>query len=367
MRVVLAPDSFKGTAPAADAAAALADGWREVDPSAELLIRAMADGGEGTLDALAEAPGARAVPVTVDGPDSRPVDARWLDLGHGTALVELAECSGITLLDALAPLDAHTRGLGQAMAAALDAGARRLLVAVGGSASTDGGAGALGALGVRLLDEAGRDIAPGARGLETLDRIDLAGLRPLPPGGVTVLSDVTNPLLGANGAAAVYGPQKGADPFDVRRMDRALARLADALRAGGVEVLPQAPGTGAAGGTSFGLAAWGATVSSGARAVAGAIGLDAALADADLVVTGEGRFDGQSGAGKVTSEVLRLARRRGVPVALVAGAIEAPAEEFSAAVSLTDLAGSAAAAMGDPLAWLRAAGARLARDQASAC
>jgi glycerate kinase len=364
VRVVLATDSFKGTITAADAVRALAAGVLSAAPHAAILERPMADGGEGTLDALAAAHGAVRHPVRVTGPDGRSVDATWLALDNGdTAVVELAETSGITLLRKLAPLDAHTRGLGEAITAALDAGAHRVLVAIGGSASTDGGAGVLTALGARFLDANGHPVPDGARGLSQIAAADLSGLRALPPGGVTVLSDVTNPLTGAGGAAAVYGPQKGATAPMVALMDDALAHYAGTLAAAGADTAPEAPGAGAAGGTGFGLAAWGASLASGAETVATAVGLADALVGADLVVTGEGRYDGQSAAGKVTSEVIRLARAAGVPVALVAGAVEAPTEAFEAAFSLTDLAGGTAQAMADPARWLHLAGEHLAALQ----
>ncbi len=359
-RVVIAPDSFKGTVTAADAAAAIARGWSGVAPDDELVLRPMADGGEGTLDALAAAvAGAVRIPITVQGPDDRPVETSWLRLpgadGAGdTAVVELAMTSGITLLDPLRPLDAHTLGFGQAIAAALDAGVARLLLAIGGSSSTDGGVGALTALGARFLDAYGRPIRRGNRGLGALATVDLSGLRPLPVGGVQVLSDVTSPLLGESGAAAVFGPQKGASAEMIEVLESNLARLARM-----VLVPESAPGSGAAGGTGFGLLAWGATMAGGASAVADAIGLDAALARADLVVTGEGRFDGQSEAGKAPTEVAGRAAAAGVRVALVAGAITAATDRFATSVSLSDLAGDSAAAMAEPVRWLELAGARL--------
>ncbi|MRG61179.1 glycerate kinase [Agromyces sp. CFH 90414] len=358
-RIVLAPDSFKGTATAAEAADALARGWRSVRPHDEVVGVPMADGGEGTLDAFAAAvPGAERVPVTVQGPDDRPVEACWLRLPDGTAVVELALASGITLLDPLRPLDAHTIGFGQAIAAALDGGAVGLLLAIGGSSSTDGGVGALTALGARFTDAGAHPAGAGGRGLEALARVDLSGLRPLPAGGARILSDVTNPLLGSAGAAAVFGPQKGATPEQVDQLAANLARLAHAMPGGAG--LAAAAGAGAAGGTGFGLLAWGAEMAGGAGAVADAIGLADALAGADLVVTGEGRFDGQSAAGKVPSEVAARAAAAGVPVALVAGAITADASAFAASASLSELAGSPEAAMREPLRWLEAAGAALA-------
>ncbi|WP_248305410.1 glycerate kinase [Agromyces sp. H66] len=363
LRVVIAPDSFKGTASAADAAAALSAGWRAVRPDDELTQRPMADGGEGTLDALESAvPGARRVPVTVRGPGAAaaPVATHWLRLPDGTGVVELAATSGITLLDPLAPLDAHTAGFGEAIAAALDAGATRLLLGLGGSASTDGGAGALAVLGARFADATGEPVALGNRGLGALAHVDLSGLRPLPSRGALILGDVTNPLLGEHGAAAVFGPQKGADAAAVEMLERHLDRLAS-LVPEDVRPLAAAPGAGAAGGTGFGLLAWGAEMGGGAELVAAAVGLPAAVAGADLVITGEGRFDGQSEAGKAPTVVASLAHAAGVPTALVAGAITAEPRGFGASLALADLADSGAAAIAEPLRWLHAAGAELAR------
>ena len=359
-RVVVAPDSFKGTASAADAAAALAAGWRRVRPDDELLLRPMADGGEGTLDAFASAvPGARRIAVRVRGPVNEPVETHWLLLPDGTGIVELAATSGITLLDPLAPLDAHTAGFGEAIAAALDAGVFRLLLALGGSASTDGGVAALAVLGGRFADASGRPIRHGNRGLGTLHRVDLSALRPLPEGGATILGDVANPLLGSSGAAAVFGPQKGADAAMVAVLDENLAWLVRRMPPS-MRPLAEVPGAGAAGGTGFGLLAWGASMGGGAALVAEAARLPDAITGADLVITGEGRFDGQSEAGKAPAEVAELAGTAGVPVVLVAGAITAEPRGFAASVALSDLAGSDAAAMAEPLRWLERAGAELA-------
>ena len=361
-RVLIAPDSFKGTAGAADVARALAAGWASVCPDDELVLRPMADGGEGTLDAFALAvPGARRMPVAVTGPDDRPVAASWLLLPDGTGVVELAGTSGITLLDPLRPLDAHSTGFGQAIAAALRHGVDRLYLALGGSASTDAGVGALTALGGRFLDAAGRPVRAGGRGLAEVATVQLAGLPPLPPRGALILGDVSNPLLGTAGAAAVFGPQKGADPEQVAVLEAGLARLAGLLA-----VDPATPGAGAAGGTAFGLLAWGARLAAGSAAVGEALGVPAAVRGASVVITGEGRFDSQSAAGKVPSYLAGLATDAGVPALLVAGAIEpgalaAQPGRFADAVSLTDLAGSAAEAMADPLRWLEVAAARLAR------
>lgn len=374
--VTIAPDSFKGTIGAAAAAEAVAAGWRRERPGDDIRLLPMADGGEGTLDAFAVAvPGARRMPVTVTGPEGTPVAASWIllppspDAPGGTGVVELANTSGIELLGTparLRPYDAHTRGFGEAIAAALAHGVSRLVLGIGSSSSTDGGAGMLSALGARFVDAAGSPIADGARGLATASAADLSGLAPLPPYGVTVLSDVTNPLLGSRGAAAVFGPQKGATPDDVPVLDAGLARLAALLGADpaapGAD--PEAPGAGAAGGTGFGLLAWGAHLVPGSAAVSELVGLDGAVAAASIVLTGEGSYDGQSAAGKVPAHVGALAAAAGVPVALVAGRIapDADVSPFAATASLTDLAGSGEAAMADPARWLTEAGAQLARS-----
>ncbi|OHV39949.1 MULTISPECIES: glycerate kinase [Pseudofrankia] len=369
LKVVIAPDSFKGSLAANRVAAALADGWLSVRPDDEVVRLPIADGGEGTLDVFAAAvPGACRRAVKVTGPDgaqdTRLVDAEWLALPNGTAVVELASGSGLPLLGARRdPLGAHTVGLGQLLAVALDDPAtRQIIVTLGGSASTDGGTGALTALGARFLDDAGVPLRPGGGSLARLASVDSRGLRPAPPGGVLCLTDVDAPLCGPRGAAAVFGPQKGASPDDVPLLDDGLRRLAALL--GGE---PDAPGAGAAGGTGYGLAAaWGARLVPGAATVAEHAGLPAVLTDADLVITGEGRFDATSLSGKVVGGVLRLAAARGgeagpVPVLLVAGQLGAPSPPgVDAAVAIATLARGVPAAVAEPERWLAAAAAQLA-------
>ena len=354
---MIAPDSFKGTATAAEAANAIARGWASIRPADELTLLPMADGGEGTLDAFAASvPAARRIPRTVLGPDGNATDAEWLLLPDGTAVVELALASGLTLLRELRPFDAHTYGFGELISAAIEGGARRLLLAVGGSSSTDGGAGALAALGARLLDAAGNPIPLGNRGLGSLATADLSSAL-LAPENTLVLCDVQAPLLGPNGAAAVFAPQKGAAPGDLPLLEANLAHFASII--GGD---PELPGSGAAGGTAFGLVAWGAQLTSGAAEVAVVGGFEQALGSADLVVTGEGRFDAQSAAGKIPHYVAETAARAGVPSALVAGVIEASTAQFVSARSLVELAGDPESALGVPIRWLEAAGVALARD-----
>ncbi len=285
------------------------------------------------------------------------MDCPWLDLPDGTAAVELAAASGLPLLSRPDPLGAQTIGLGEVIGCALDAGARQVTIALGGSASTDGGTGALAALGARFLDADGRPLPAGGGALRDLAAVDLTGLRPPPPGGVSCLSDVGAPLLGPAGAAVVFGPQKGASPADVALLGEGLARLAGLL--GGD---PDAPGAGAAGGTGYGLAAgWGAVITPGAPQLGRLAGLDQALAGAGLVITGEGRYDQTSGTGKVAGAVFAAAAAARVPAALVAGQVAArPPAGVRHVVSLAGLAGGAPQALADPVRYLRLAGQQLA-------
>ncbi|WP_062303938.1 glycerate kinase [Demequina subtropica] len=325
MRVVVAPDSFKGTLAAGRAAAAIARGWRAVRPDDEVVEIPQADGGEGTIAAIRGAlPGSTTHPCgDVTGPAGAPVPGAWLDLGDGTAVCELALVAGMHLMPGLDALGATSRGLGEVMARALDAGASRLVIALGGSASTDGGVPVLEALGDR---------------------------RP-PPGGVTVLCDVRAPLLGPGGAAAVFGPQKGASAADVGALEARLEAVAVRLGAD-----PRTPGAGAAGGVGYALHAWGAALVEGARQMARLTGLDAVARSADLVITGEGRFDAQSVLGKVTGHALAAFPR----VAVVAG--EVAVDPGVPSVSLAALAGAREAAMAAPERWLEVAGRTVAED-----
>jgi len=367
LRVLIAPDSFKGSASATEVAAALAAGWLAARPGDQVTRLPLADGGEGTLDVLAATvPGARWHRARVTGPGGAPVTSRWLELPGGTSVTELAGASGLPLLARPDPMGAQTTGLGQVLGRALDAGAARILVGLGGAAATDGGTGALAALGAGFLGAAGQPLPPGGGALAALAEADLGNLRPPPAGGVTCLTDVTAPLLGPRGAAAVFGPQKGASRAQIARLEAGLARLADVL--GGD---PAAPGAGAAGGTGYGLAAaWGAVLAPGAAELSRLAGLDRALAGADLVITGEGRFDATSLTGKTCGTVIAAAAAAGVPVALVAGQVSeglagegrAPGGVTApmAVIALTDLAGGTAAALASPRRWLRQAARQLA-------
>jgi glycerate kinase len=317
----------------------------------------MADGGDGTVAVLAQDwPGAEWVAVpTVDAVGtSRP--GRYLRAGE-IAAVELAETCGIAGLSPLEPMGSHTIGLGIVLAAALRSGVRGLVVALGGSASTDGGTGALSALGAQLVG-AGGLLPAGGRGLTRLVRMGTDRLLPVPPGGVRVLVDVQAPLYGPSGAAHVFGPQKGATDAEVGELDRGLRRLAAVLGSD-----PDQPGCGAAGGTGYGLAHWGAELVPGARTIAELVGLPAAVERADLVITGEGRFDAGSLTGKTCGYVLQAAAGSGVPALVVAGSVAAGmagAVPGVGLMSLSELAGSSRAAQDDPVRWLTQAGRQAA-------
>ncbi len=354
--VIIAPDSFKGSLSASDAAEAIAEGWREVRPQDTLILLPQADGGEGTIDAIeASVPGAiRHELGNVTGPDGRPTPGVWLELPGAVAVVELAHSSGLPLMATPDATGATTRGLGEVIRSALDAGATSLVIGLGGSASTDAASGALMALGLRLTDASGRPVADGGRALATIASIDRRDL--VQPASVILLTDVDAPLLGSRGAAAVFGPQKGATPEQVSELDAALAHFAGLF--GGD---PTAPGAGAAGGAGWGFAtAWGATIISGADYISELGGLTTAIHSADLLLTGEGRFDSQSLGGKVVGQLVGAAASAGVPVGVIAGQVAVDSALWTS--SLTELAGSADAAMSDPARWLRVAGGLAARE-----
>jgi glycerate kinase len=338
LHVVVCPDSFKGSLSAAEVASAVADGVLDAAPDAVVTRLPMADGGEGTLDALlAVWGGAALVTDTVDA-IGRPTSARWAVSPDGsTAVVELAEASGLPgVSDApLQPLHASTRGTGDVARAALDAGVAEILVCLGGSASTDGGSGILTGLGARLLDTAGRQVPDGGEGLATVAALDLSGLHPRAREVRWRLAvDVTNPLVGEHGAAHVFGPQKGARDGTAEFLDGALRHWSDVLERETGAAVAEVPGAGAAGGVPAGLiAVLGAETTPGAVLVAEAVGLPAALADADLVITGEGSFDSQSVNGKVADGVARLAAASPTrpPVVVVAGQVLLPEAQARAA------------------------------------
>lgn len=343
MKVVIAPDSFKESLPALEVARALAEGVRAACPSAEVDLCPMADGGGGTVAAMVAATGGRILSAEVAGPFGEPVRAEFGLLGQGVsaersraasgersrAVIEMAAASGLHLVPPgrRNPMLTTTYGTGQLILAALDAGAGEIILGIGGSATTDGGAGCAQAVGVGFADASGRPCTRGLAGgdLKGIARIDLAGRDPrIAAVRTRVACDVTNPLTGPNGAAAVYGPQKGATPEMVRRLDEGLHHLAGLIRRQlGVDV-ESLPGAGAAGGLGAGLVAFlGARLERGAAIVAEAVGLLERLRGADLCLTGEGRFDSQSLSGKTAVGVAGVARQVGVPVLCLPGQAEA--------------------------------------------
>lgn len=325
MKLVIAPDSFKESLSAPEVAAAIAQGWSRARPLDEILLRPMADGGEGTVDAVLAATGGERRECEVRGPLGAPVRAHWGWLEEGAAVIEMAAASG---LHWVAPeLRDATRttsyGTGELIRAALEAGARKIILGLGGSATNDGGMGLLQALGVRFLDERGEPLGDGGAALAGLHAIDLAGLDPRLAGvEVEVAADVNNPLCGEHGASAVFGPQKGASPEQVRQLDAALARYAEVAARTLGQDHSLFPGVGAAGGLGFAARAFlRARFRPGVELVAEVSGLAEALRGADLAITGEGRLDEQSLHGKTPIGVARLAREAGVPLIALAGSL----------------------------------------------
>ena len=324
MKIVAAPNSFKGSLSATQAAKAIALGVRQVLPKAQVIEVPVADGGDGTVEALVEANHGTFGSASVEGPLGDPVVASYgLIDGGRTGVVELASASGFELITAARrdPLVTSTYGFGQLLDEARRAGAGALIAGIGGSATNDGGTGMAQALGYRFLDARGRELPRGGAALLQLDRIDP---RDHDPGWrsvkVRVACDVTNPLTGPLGASYVYGPQKGAGEQAVELLDRALERLAEVIRRDLGRDVRDLPGAGAAGGTGAGLVAFlDAELVPGAPLIVAAAGFDQALQGADLVITGEGRIDSQTAFGKAPGEVARRAQAAGVPVIFLAG------------------------------------------------
>jgi glycerate kinase len=349
MRVLVAPDKFRGTLTAQQAAEAISTGWRRTRPKDELELLPMADGGEGTLDALVAAAGGRISVVSVTGPLGDPVDAPLGVLegpGVGSAIVESARASGLALISEARrdPLRATSAGTGDLIRAALDEGAGRIVVCLGGSAMNDGGSGMAAALGVKFLDARGQTLAPGGAALLELDRIDASGLdRRLRRTQVIGATDVDNILTGPSGASMVFGPQKGADHEQVLLLDRALGHLAAVVHRDLGFSPHDTPGSGAAGGLGFGLLAFcGARLRPGVEVVMQACGFQERLIAADLVITGEGSFDAQSLRGKVPAGIMREAGIAGVSVVIVCGRAEV-SPPGATVVSLVDQVGESAA------------------------
>jgi glycerate kinase len=325
VKIVIAPDSFKESLSALAVAAAIEAGMREIFPDADFLKLPVADGGEGTVQALIDATGGRRVAARVAGPLGTQVDAFYGLTGDGDAVIEMAAASGLELVapPARDPRTATSRGTGELILHALDRGSRRFVLGVGGSATNDGGAGMLQALGVRLLDNEGVEIGPGGAALARLARIDLAGLDPrIADSTFDIACDVSNPLTGPRGASAIFGPQKGATPAMVAQLDASLAHYADIVAAECGSDRRELAGAGAGGGIALAMVVFlQGRLRPGIEIVTEAVRLDDAVRGADLVVTGEGRIDGQTVNGKTPMGVARVAAIHGVPVVAIGGGL----------------------------------------------
>ena len=373
MLIVVAPDKFKGSLTGAEVAASISAGVLASLPEARIATVPVADGGEGTLAAALQC-GFEQRHATVTGPTGQKVRAAW-GQRNGTAIVEMAEASGLDRLPSGVPdaLGATSFGTGELVAAALDAGAAEVILGVGGSACTDGGAGMLQALGARLLDVEGNDLAHGGGPLATLGRVDLSGLDPRISGTkFTLAADVDNPLTGPNGAAHVFAPQKGASPEQARDLDAALGHWADALGteldAAVIAEVAASPGAGAAGGVGFAaLAVLGATRRRGIDVVLELTGLEAALEGAAAVFTGEGSLDAQSLEGKTPVGVAQLAAAHGIPVYAICGRNQLSTEQataagFTAVRSLLELEEDVARCMREGGSLVQRAATQLANE-----
>lgn len=374
LKVLAAPASFKGSLSPTAAAEAIRRGFLRVFPTAQVLVSPLADGGEGTVEVLTLALGGRTHRAAVTGPlGSETVAAEWASLDGGrTAVIEMAQASGLPLVppERRDPMVTTTAGTGELIREVLAAGAKTIFVGLGGSATVDGGLGAMRALGAALLDAQGRPVPPGGRGLLTLDRIDVRRMDPrLRSVEIVVLADVDNPLVGPEGAAVVFGPQKGADPATVACLDRGLANFARVAQRDLHPAVDLAtlPGGGAAGGLGAALVAFcRARITSGVDYVMEATRLREKVAWCDLVVTGEGQLDGQSRRGKVCSGVARLAREMGKPVVALAGSVRSEAEAvdwlgLDAVLPVPPGPLTLIQAMEGAAGYLEAAAARLAR------
>ncbi|HEX4499546.1 MAG TPA: glycerate 2-kinase [Scandinavium sp.] len=328
MKIVIAPDSYKESLSAADVAQAIEQGFREIFPDAQYVKVPVADGGEGTVEAMIAATQGMAKMSRVTGPLGEQVDAMWGMSGDGTtAFIEMAAASGLALVPAAQrnPLQTTSRGTGELILQALEHGAKNIIIGIGGSATNDGGAGMMQALGARLSDANGKDILPGGAGLISLNSIDISSLDPrLASCTLRVACDVTNPLTGELGASRVFGPQKGATEAMIVELDRNLAHYAEVIKKSLRIDVMNVPGAGAAGGMGAALMAFlGAELRSGIEIVTQALNLEEHIHDCTLVVTGEGRIDSQSIHGKVPVGVAKVAKKYHKPVIGIAGCLTA--------------------------------------------
>ena len=370
MKIVIAPDSFKGTNSALNVARAIERGIRRVAPEIEAVIVPIADGGEGTVEAVLTAAGGELRDVEVVGPLGERRMAQFGVMSGGRAVIEMAAASGLPLVpdDKRNPLVTTTYGTGQLIKAALDAGCREVLIGIGGSATNDGGMGMAQALGASFRDAAGRELGAGGAELERLVDIDVSGLdRRVAETRITVACDVDNPLCGERGASAIYGPQKGATPEMIRRLDAALRSFAGVVKRRLVKDVIDLPGAGAAGGLGAGLMVFAdGKLTAGINAILDIVRFDELLGGVDLVITGEGKLDAQTAFGKVPVGVARRVKPHGIPVVAIAGDIGKGSEAvyamgIDAVVSTVDRAMPLAEALAESRRALEDCGERVMR------
>lgn len=370
MKIVVAPDSFKESLDAVKAAEAIQMGIKEVLPDSHLVLLPIADGGEGTTNALVRAGNGKFIDTPVSGPLGNTVLARWGVLADGTGVMEMAAASGLPLVppEQRNPMLTSTLGTGQLLRAALDYGCTRIILGIGGSATNDGGAGVICALGAKLLDGEGREIEPNAKGLLDLAAMDISGVDSrLANTRIEIACDVNNPLLGPRGASRIYGPQKGADPAMVEVLEQALAKFANVAQGQFNKDIASFTGSGAAGGLAAGLSLIAPIqLRPGIELVLETIRFQEHLADADLAITAEGRIDAQSAMGKAVSGVANLAKAAGVPVLALCGTLgrdyqEVYREGVNAVIPILDAPMPLEHAMADTSRLLTEASARVMR------
>jgi len=325
MKIVIAPDSFKGTNSSMAVASRIEKGILKIFPDAEILKIPIADGGEGTVEALVAGAGGDTYSVNVTGPLGERVSANYAILKNGAAALEMAASSGLPLIarERQSPLTATTYGVGQMILAAIEKGVSEIVIGIGGSATNDGGVGMAQALGISFKDQSGRELDFGGAALINLTKIDTSGLDPrIKDVKIKIASDVNNPLCGPRGASAIFGPQKGATPEMAEQLDRALAHCSKIVKEQlGIDMASE-PGAGAAGGLGFGLLAFcGAEINSGIQTMLDAVRFEEKLEGCNLCITGEGKIDGQSAFGKVPVGVAQRAKKLGVPVLAIVGDI----------------------------------------------
>ena len=358
MKVVIAPDSFQGSLASHRVAEAIGTGWKSVRANDDVISLPLADGGEGTLDVIRSILGGELISTRAQNPIGATTDTHWLLLSDGTAIIEMALINGLNMLEQLQPLRSHTQGLGELIReAALDSRCKKIVIALGGSATSDGGMGALYSLGAKFLLNSGGNCEPTLFNITEIEQVDLESLLDINQ-PIQLLVDVTNPLLGDLGAAKIFSPQKGATSEDVEFIEIGLSHFCHLISGD-----PRAKGMGAAGGTAMGLSTGlNAEIVSGAEMLMQLSRVRENLIDADVLITGEGRLDSQSLNGKLLSHLLHLSADLEVKTCAVVGQLQPCAHSFDEVEILADLAPSQEAAMANPEKYLHLAGQRLAES-----